>query len=97
MSSGLPDTEADTLESTETDLSPPYKVILHNDDVNDMVRVVVVICDLTPLTREEAIERMWEAHHTGSAVLLITHRERAELYVEEFASCGLIVTAEPDV
>ncbi len=94
--SSLPDGQADTLESTDTHLLPPYKVILHNDDVNDMARVVRVICELTPLNTEEAIERMLEAHNTGSAVLLITHKERAELYVDQFTSCGLTVTAEPD-
>ncbi len=97
MSQALPDLETDTLESTETQIPPPYKVILHNDDFNDMVRVVEVICRLTPLSSDEAIQRMFEAHYTGYALLLVTHRERAELYVEQFASCRLTVTAEPDV
>jgi len=97
MSQATPDSQVDTFEAVETDLLPPYKVILHNDDVNDMCRVVEVICNLTPLGINEAIERMLEAHHTGYALLLVTHRERAELYVEQFASCRLIVTAEPDV
>jgi ATP-dependent Clp protease adaptor protein ClpS len=96
MSQTAPGTDVDTLESTETDLSPPYKVILHNDEVNDMARVVEVICKLTPLDVNEAIERMLEAHHTGHAVLLVTHKERAELYVDQFASCRITVTAEPD-
>ena len=97
MSQSSPDTQVVTHEQTETDLYPPYKVILHNDDVNDMFRVVHVICELTPLDPQEAIERMFEAHNTGQAILLVTHRERAELYVDQFASCSLTVTAEPDV
>ena len=32
----------------------------------------------------------------GAALLLVTHRERAELYVEQFASMGLTTTCEPD-
>ena len=95
--SSVPDSQTDTLESTETDLLPPYKVILHNDDENDMGRVVEVICRLTPLGVQEAIQRMLEAHHTGHAILLVTHKERAELYVDQFTSCRLTVTAEPDV
>lgn len=75
---------------------PPYKVLLHNDDENDMAYVVRVICRLTPLNEEEAIQRMLEAHQSGVTLMLTTHRERAELYVEQFASCGLTVTAEPD-
>lgn len=75
---------------------PPYKVLLHNDDHNEMLYVVHVIRRLTGLTTEAAVERMLEAHTKGIALLLTTHKERAELYVEQFASCGLTVTIEPD-
>ena len=75
---------------------PPWKVILHNDDVNDHESVVTVIRKLTPLDEDEATQRMMEADRTGAALLLVTHRERAELYVEQFASCKLTCTSEPD-
>ncbi len=75
---------------------PRYKVLLHNDDRNEMTYVVGVIRKLTPLSREEAMVRMWEAHTSGVALLLVTHKERAELYSEQFASCGLTVTIEPE-
>ncbi len=75
---------------------PPFKVILHNDDVNEAFHVARTIVRLTPLGPSEAMEKMSEAHLRGAALLLVTHRERAELYVEQFASCGLTVTAEPD-
>ena len=74
----------------------PYKVILHNDDVNDMVHVVETIVMLTRLTLEQAYTKMIEAHDTGLTVLLICHKERAELYEEQFHSCNLTVTIEPD-
>lgn len=77
-------------------LLPPWKVILHNDDVNPMTDVVSIVRLLTTLKKQEAVERVFEAHNSGSALLLVTHQERAELYVEQFASCGLTVTAEPD-
>ncbi|MBN1491951.1 MAG: ATP-dependent Clp protease adaptor ClpS [Phycisphaerae bacterium] len=75
---------------------PNYKVLLHNDDHNDMEYVARTVRKLTPLNTEEAVRRMWEAHTSGVALLLVTHQERAELYVEQFASCGLIVTIEPE-
>jgi ATP-dependent Clp protease adaptor protein ClpS len=75
---------------------PPYKVLLHNDDQNEMEYVVLTIRKLTPLSTEEAVLRMMEAHQSGVALLLITHKERAELYAEQFASAGLSVTVEPD-
>lgn len=75
---------------------PPWRVVLHNDDVNDIEHVVKAICQLTPLNNDEAVARTLEADQTGVALLLVTHRERAELYVEQFASCGLTATAEPE-
>jgi len=77
-------------------LLPPWKVILHNDDANDILKVVHVIRQLTPLSKEEAVVRTLEAHETGAALLLVTHQERAELYTEQFATYGLTATAEPD-
>ena len=77
-------------------LLPPWKVILHNDDVNDILKVVNVVRQLTHLSKEEALVRTLEAHETGVALLLVTHQERAELYTEQFATYKLTVTAEPD-
>lgn len=74
---------------------PPWKVLLHNDDKNDMGFVVRAIVELTPLREADAMLRMVEAHETGVALLLTTHKERAELYQEQFQSKGLTVTIEP--
>ena len=77
-------------------LLPPFKVLLHNDDVNDVEHVIRSILKLTPLSLEEALQKTLEAHHTGVSLLLVTHQERAELYCEQFATFQLTVTAEPD-
>jgi len=74
---------------------PPWKVLLHNDDKNDVEFVVTTIVALTPLNQDAAAQRPLEAHHTGVALLLTTHKERAELYKEQFQSKGLTVTIEP--
>jgi len=88
--------KTELLDQPKTRIPPPYKVILHNDDVNDMEYVVETICHLTPLNVEQAVEKMMEAHLKGMALLLVCHRERAELYQEQFRSCRLTVTIEPD-
>jgi ATP-dependent Clp protease adaptor protein ClpS len=77
-------------------MMPPWKVLLHNDDVNAMEFVIVTIIELTTLNEQEAILRTLEAHKTGVALLLVTHKERAELYQEQFQSKGLTVTIEAD-
>ena len=76
---------------------PPWNVLLHNDDVNDMIYVADTITELTSLNRHDAVIRMREAHNRGLALLLTTHREHAELLCEQFASKHLTVTAEPEL
>ncbi len=75
---------------------PPYKVLLHNDDKNDFGHVIRSIAKLTTLSLEEALQKTIEAHETGVSLLLVTHRERAELYCEQFATFQLTATYEPD-
>jgi ATP-dependent Clp protease adapter protein ClpS len=74
---------------------PPWKVLLHNDDKNDFGYVIGTITQLTTLNEQDAELRAVEAHKTGVALLLATHKERAELYQEQFTSKGLVVTIEP--
>ena len=74
---------------------PPYNVLLHNDPINDQHYVTVTICELTALKWSDARHRMNEAHYRGVSLLLTTHKERAELYAEQFRSKGLTVTIEP--
>jgi ATP-dependent Clp protease adaptor protein ClpS len=73
---------------------PPWKVLLHNDDVNAVDFVVETIVALTPLNLDAAVQRTLEAHKLGVALLLTTHKERAELYRDQFKSKGLTVTIE---
>jgi ATP-dependent Clp protease adapter protein ClpS len=74
---------------------PPFKVVLLNNVSQDLMFVVRTIMELTRLCRAEATHKMWEAHHSGRSQLLITHRERAELYASQFGERGLDVTVEP--
>ena len=75
---------------------PPYKVLLHNDEVNTFESVIAAILKLTTLEPREALLRTLEAHETGVALLLVTHKERAELYHDQFTTFKITVTIEPD-
>jgi ATP-dependent Clp protease adaptor protein ClpS len=79
----------------KVDFLPRFKVLLHNDDVNDVEWVVRSIIALTPTPPLRAIEITMEAHESGVALLLVTHKERAELYQEQFLTKKLTVTIEP--
>src|SRR4051812_18198846 len=74
---------------------PPWKVLLHNDDVNSRDDVIHSIVELTHLSEQDATVRTDEADKTGVALLLVTHKERAELYRDQFQSKGLTVSIEP--
>jgi ATP-dependent Clp protease adaptor protein ClpS len=79
----------------KVDHLPPFKVLLHNDDENDMLWVVRTIVELTTNPPQRAVELMLEAHKTGVALVAVTHKERAELYQDQFKSKGLTATIEP--
>lgn len=75
---------------------PQYRVILHDDDINEIPFVVRTVLRLTPLNRTRATIVTLHAHYHGIALLLITHKERAELYQAQFRERGLRVTIEAD-
>lgn len=75
---------------------PQWKVLLHNDDVNEIGYVVETIIELIAVNPIQALLQTLEAHKSGLALLITTHRERAELLCEQFGSKRLTVTIEPD-
>ncbi len=74
---------------------PRYRVVLQAGSTNDMMFIVRTIMHLTRFGQAEATQKMWESHHYGRSNLLVTHKERAELYAEQFAEKGLPVVVEP--
>ncbi|HYD01591.1 MAG TPA: ATP-dependent Clp protease adaptor ClpS [Phycisphaerales bacterium] len=71
-----------------------YKVLLHNDDVHEMLFVVQTIVEVVPMAARKAFTVMAEAHQTGVALVTVTHLELAELYRDRFQSKGLTSTIE---
>jgi len=53
--------------------SEDFNLILHNDNVNDMIHVVVTLYEVCKLTNEQCVSVMMEAHTKGKSV--ITTRE----------------------
>ncbi|HYV35048.1 MAG TPA: ATP-dependent Clp protease adaptor ClpS [Gemmataceae bacterium] len=74
---------------------PRFRLVLVNNAAVDLMVVVRTIEELTRFCRAEATHKMWQAHHSGKSLLLLTHLERAELYVEQFKDKGLTVVVEP--
>lgn len=78
-------------------LMPPYKVILHNDDHNEIPHVVQALQKSVPgMSLGRAVAIMWEAHTSGKAVVITCPLELAELYQQRLQSFGLTATIEKD-
>ncbi|VTU01219.1 hypothetical protein : : ClpS [Gemmataceae bacterium] len=73
-----------------------FKVVLHRAADKNLMFVAKVVMELTHFGTAEAEYRMWEAHHRGRSLVLVTHLERAELMVEQFADRGLPASIEPE-
>ena len=72
-----------------------FKVVLHKTADKELMFVARVVMEITHFGTAEAEYRMWEAHYRGRSLVLVTHLERAELFVEQFADRGLPASIEP--
>lgn len=102
-SAGQPDSQGAVAERapmrapTKVDQLPPFRVLLHNDDVNTMEHVARSLMELVALGPERAVEVTLEAHKAGVALVQVCHKELAELRVEQLRSKSLTATMEPAV
>src|SRR5579864_6336354 len=89
--------ETEEMQRLRAELFPPYKVILFNDDYNEMNYVVAALLHaINGLSSQEAERIMLTAHLTGSAIVVVCPKEIAEYYQERLLSYGLTATIEPD-
>lgn len=78
-------------------LFDPFKVLLHNDDHNEMGHVVDAVMKSVPqLGQEAAVAITLEAHQQGLAVVIVCPLEHAEMYRDRLQSFGLTATIEAD-
>ncbi len=94
--------QVETVTTEETQLCPPWKVILHDDDVTTQEFVVRLLVGLFGKALPDAVDLMLEVHEEGAAVICVCARERAELYVEQVHSLAraqkypLMASCEPE-
>jgi ATP-dependent Clp protease adaptor protein ClpS len=72
----------------------PYHLVLHPSPGVRLPDVVGAVRLVTRFAEAEALARMWDAHHTGRAVVLTTYLERAEFLAARLAEWGLSVSLE---
>lgn len=77
-------------------MSPPYRVLLHNDNYNKREYVVQVLMKVIPgMTLDNAVNIMQEAHHNGLAVVIICGQADAEDHCTQLRGNGLLSSIEP--
>ncbi|CAM8943610.1 unnamed protein product [Rhodiola kirilowii] len=77
-------------------MSPPYRVMLHNDNYNKREYVVQVLMKVIPgMTVDIAVNVMQEAHVNGLAVVIICGQNDAEDHCMQLRGNGLLSSIEP--
>lgn len=77
-------------------MSPPYRVLLHNDNYNKREYVVQVLMKVIPgMTLDNAVNIMQEAHHNGLAVVIVCGQADAEDHCMQLRGNGLLSSIEP--
>jgi ATP-dependent Clp protease adaptor protein ClpS len=90
----LPRTEEEVRELLQS--LPRYRVLLYDDDHNDMDYVVLALLrTVASLSEDEAIRIMLQAHLFGMAQVIVCLKEPAEHYREGLEQHGLTSTIEP--
>ena len=57
------------LEQLGITFSEEFNLILHNDNINDMLHVVFAVADVCRLSYEESMRKMRQAHEKGRSIL----------------------------
>ena len=84
--------EIESREKEAVDL--PWNVIVHNDPVNLMPYVTLVLKRVFGYPHEKAEKHMLEVHHTGRSIVWSGGREKAEFYVQQLHMHLLLSTLE---
>lgn len=81
-------------EKTHESLDVPWNVIVHNDPINLMSYVTMVLQRVFGYAFEKAQQHMLEVHHKGRSIVWSGGREQAEMYAHQLQSYQLLATIE---
>ncbi|MFV1995423.1 MAG: ATP-dependent Clp protease adapter ClpS [Verrucomicrobiales bacterium] len=67
----------------DSEISPPWQVIVFDDPVNLMEYVKMVFRRIFGYSEQKATKLMLEVHESGKSIVWSGERERAEFYVQQ--------------
>ncbi len=85
-----------TRRAKEVQHAPRFRVLLHNDDVNDTNFVTHCLIEVLSISAPNARAIMSEAHCTGVAICTIESRPEAEHHRDRLRAFGLSSTIEAE-
>ena len=85
-----------TITETETDVEHdlPWNVVVHDDPVNLMNFVTLILKRVFGYPQEKAESLMLEVHNLGKSIVWTGNKEKAELYVQQLQSYQLLAKME---
>ena len=86
------DTLTQTLETTALDV--PWNVVVHDDPVNLMGYVTLVLMKIFGYDETKATILMMQVHQLGKSIVWSGEREKAEFYVQQLQAHQLKSTME---
>jgi len=88
--------DSDTLTKTRetTQLDVPWNVIVHDDPVNLMGYVTLVLMKIFGYDEKKASILMMQVHKLGKSIVWSGEREKAEFYVQQLQAHQLKTSLE---
>ena len=90
----MADSDTLTLTRQSTELDVPWNVIVHDDPVNLMGYVTMVLMQIFGYNKKKATKLMMEVHQAGRSIVWSGQRERAEMYTQQLHARQLKASLE---
>lgn len=96
------ETDIDTERDERIWVEPPYRVLIHNDDVTTFEFVINLLQTIFKLPHSMAEQIAWITHIVGIALVCVRPQSEAESLVNKAVFAArlegfpLVVTCEPD-
>ena len=81
-------------EKADLERDLPWNVVVHDDPVNLMNFVTLILKRVFGYPQEKAETLMMEVHNLGKSVVWTGNKEKAELYVQQLQSYQLLAKME---
>lgn len=90
----MAETEILVKPSDETATAVPWNVIVHDDPVNLMGYVTLILMRIFGYQESTARRMMLEVHHRGRSIVWCGEREKAEFYAQQLQAHQLKASLE---